>query len=144
MIRWAPGCVHFVAIMCFGLSFASLSAPGQAQDAAETAIILGGTSAGQSKAQGRLGSAISTATGRAASEIDAQRRIRQHPLSAGPRRSRRTGHGKFAISLPSDVDPLENANVQSHALPNGTTIKVSGGLRRPAGVQPEQRLRGEQ
>lgn len=104
--------------------------PAVAQDAAETAIILGGTGASQGRAQRALGSSISRSMGNAANAVAVANQRSSYPT---PRRQRRvntkTG-GHFAIALPGDVDPLETTDAPTYRLTNGTSIRVSGGLRR--------------
>jgi hypothetical protein len=121
----------FPAFATVALALA-LPAPLVAQDAAETAIILGGTGQVQGRAQRSLGTSIARSMGNAADAIAATSRarpsgtvVRRH---AG--RSNR-GAGKFAIILPGDVDPLEKTDAPSYELANGATIRVSGGMRRP-------------
>ncbi|MCT2559374.1 hypothetical protein N0B51_10330 [Tsuneonella sp. YG55] len=114
-----------------GLSFTILPGGLRAQDAAETAIILGGTGAAQGRAQKSLGSAISRSMGNAANVLATQRRARQGaPHRASPRPRRHAG-ANFAIALPGDVDPLAETDAPRYDLANGASIRVSGGLRRP-------------
>ncbi len=124
---------------------ASLLFPGAvlAQDAAETAIILGGTGAAQGRAQKSLGSAISRSMGNAANVLAAQRRAQQGVPHTPTRRPHRRGGAHFSIALPADVDPLANTDAPTYDLANGASIRVSGGLRRPvvptgeAGAEPQ-------
>ena len=103
-----------------------------AQDAAETAIILGGTGTAQGRAQRSLGSAISRSMGNAANAVAAANANRQRTSQTPRRRARGSGKGggHFAIALPGDVDPLAATDAPVYALGNGASIRVSGGLRR--------------
>lgn len=95
-----------------------------AQDAAETAIILSGTGQAQTRAAKSLGSSAAGGIGRAANAVSITQSQRSSPRRA---RSRKSGH--FSIALPADVDPLEGTDAPSYLLENGSTIRVSGGLR---------------
>ena len=97
---------------------ATLSTPVSAQAAAETAIITSGTGAPQARAARGLGSAISGAMRRSAGSVRVQPR--------GVRRgSPRQGQDQ---ALP-EGDPLEGTDAPAYTLSNGTTIRVSGGMR---------------
>lgn len=90
----------------------------RAQAAAETAIITSGTGAPQARAARGLGSAISGALRRGGTTIRVQPR--------GVRRgSPRQGQDQ---ALP-EGDPLEGTDAPAYTLSNGTTIRVSGGMR---------------
>lgn len=102
--------------------------PAFAQDAAETAIILGGSGASQARAQRSLGAAVSRSMGNAAIAVSVQQR--RQPRVERRARGNANGAGEFAIALPSDVDPLENSDAPSYVLDNGAIIRTSGGLRR--------------
>ena len=93
-----------------------------AQDAAETAIILGGSGAAQGKASRALGSAAANSIGAAANAIRPDAR----PAPAIRRSSRRA---QQLITLPGDVDALENTDAPTYELANGVSIRVSGVLR---------------
>lgn len=93
-----------------------------AQDAAETAIILGGSGAAQGKASRALGSAAANSMGAAANAIRPDAR----PAPAIRRSSRRA---QQVITLPGDVDALENTDAPTYELANGASIRVSGVLR---------------
>lgn len=131
-------------------AFAVAPVPVAAQAAAETAIILSGTGTAQGRAQRSLGAAITGSIGRAANAIPQRQGQRGGSVSVPTRRAvSRRGGGKFAIALPADVDPLEHTDAPVYALPNGSSIRVSGGLRRPLsasaadGAPPEGTGRGD-
>ena len=121
---------HFLAFT----AATTFAVPLAAQDAAETAIILSGTGQAQGKAQKSLGSSISRSMGNAANAVAAANRSRVQPSSVTTHPRRTRGGANFAIPLPADVDPLERTDAPSYVLGNGSTIRVSGGLRR-AGVK---------
>lgn len=106
-----------------------------AQDAAETAIILGGTGNAQGRAQRSLGSAIARGMGNAAGAVAATTPART-PHGSTTQRSRSHGRtqGNFAIPLPGDVDPLAKTDAPSFKVGSGATLRVSGGLRRKSAV----------
>jgi len=108
----------------------------RAQDAAETAIILGGTGNAQGRAQRSLGSAIARGMGNAAGAVAATTAARTRNGGAPTQRSRSYGRaqGNFAIPLPGDVDPLAKTNAPSFKVGSGATLRVSGGLRRKSAV----------
>ncbi len=118
---------------------AALLLPGAvfAQDAAETAIILGGTGAAQGRAQKSLGSAVSRSMGNAANVLAAQQRAQRGTPHRTSRRPHRRGGANFAIALPADVDSLAGTDAPSYDLANGASIRVSGGLRRPVAPSGE-------
>lgn len=144
MIQSTTARVRLAAITFAGVGLLASSGAAHAQDAAETAIILGGTGAGQKRAQDSLGASVGSAIGRAANAIPSRNRSQPSVRTGVPRRSSGAVRGKFSIALPADVDPLENANVETHALSNGASIKVSGGLRKPVAPAPEQGDQDEQ
>lgn len=116
--------------------FTSLAAvavplPAFAQDAAETAIILSGTGQAQGRAQRSLGASISRSMGNAADAIAATRQARAPAPTYRQRAPASPKGGKFALALPGDVDPLERTDAPQYTLGNGTTIRVSRGLRPP-------------
>lgn len=113
--------------------------PAVAQEAAETAVILSGTGQAQGRAQRSLGQSIARGIGNAADAVAATNRARAPSRSDRQRGRTSRVAGKFAIALPGDVDPLERTNAPSYELANGSTIRVSGGLRppvKPAEVAP--------
>lgn len=113
--------VALVSLACLGMSGHAL-----AQDAAETAIILSGSGPAQGKAQRSLGSAVAGSIGAAANAVRSMR-----GSSAVVRRSP-VRKAQQMIALPGDVDPLEKTDAPTYELSNGASIRVSGGLRRPA------------
>lgn len=94
-----------------------------AQDAAETAIILGGSGAAQGQASRSLGSAAASSIGGAAEAVRSGREssavIRRTPAR----------QARQMIALPGDVDVLEHTDAPTYELSNGASIRVSGGLR---------------
>ncbi|QPC98320.1 hypothetical protein [Qipengyuania soli] len=100
----------------------------QAQDAAETAVILSGAPAQQSGARS-LGDAISGAMGQVGEEIRASRSSNG---SSGPvyAPSRRGGGGTtttyFPMGGPVEADALAHAEVATYRLENGVRMRVSG------------------
>lgn len=102
-----------------------LSAPLMAQDAAETAVILSGTS-GQGKAANTLGGAINGSLRNAASAVS-QSGAPSGPNRAAPRRGS-TQAANGAIVLEEGVDALEGTDAAEYHLGTGTSIKVSGGF----------------
>ena len=145
MIHSTKAKARMAAIALAGAGLIVCPVAAYAQAAAETAIILGGTGTGQHRAQKSLGAAVGGAIGRAANAIPSRGSSGpQGVRTSAPRRSSAANGGKFSIALPGDVDPLENANVETHALSNGASIKVSGGLRKPVAPAPEQGDQGEQ
>ena len=113
--------VALVSLACLGMSGHAL-----AQDAAETAIILSGSGPAQGKAQRSLGSAVAGSIGAAANAVRSARGssvvVRRSPVR----------QAQQMITLPGDVDPLENTDAPIYQLSNGASIRVSGGLRRAA------------
>lgn len=124
-----------LVILGFLASFALLVAgsPAAAQDAAETAIILGGTGASQGRAQKSLGSSIARSMGRAANAVASTNGHGSSPAPRRPRHAKSKTGGHFAIALPGDVDPLSATDAPTYKLENGASIRVSGGLRRNTG-----------
>lgn len=114
------------------LAFVALAAPSTlllpsgaafAQDAAESAILLGGSGTAQARAQRSLGSAIARSMGGAANAIRATSRAMPVHARHNARRER------TAIAIPGHVDPLEGTDAPTYRLENGASIRVSGGLR---------------
>lgn len=99
---------------------AAIGGPAVAQDAAETAIILSGTSAPQAKAGRSLGSAISGAMRRSTATL----RVRGQGRGA----SRNGGQADNSRTLPEGVDALEGTDAPAYTLGSGATIRVSGRL----------------
>ena len=95
---------------------ASLSA----QDAAETAIIIAGTSAPQASGARGLGGAISGSMRRAAGVINLRSGGAQAPRGATRQDAART--------LPEGVDALEGTDAPAYKVGSGATIRVSGRL----------------
>jgi len=102
----------------------------QAQAAAESAIILGGTGASTGAASRSLGNAVRSSVGSAANAVNAANRAR---VTAGTYR----GNGSVRASnssssrstgtvIASGVDSLEGSDAASYKTASGATIKVSG------------------
>ncbi|MEP2612538.1 hypothetical protein [Marinobacter alexandrii] len=129
--------LFMVAVSAIGFLVSPMTGAAAAQDAAETAIILSGTGQGQARAAKSLGSSAAGSIGRAANAVS----ITQSQRSS-PRRSRKRKGGHFSIALPADVDPLEGTDAPSYLLDNGSTIRVSGGLRRTFAIISDRNLPG--
>ena len=110
---------------------AILAFPGNAsaQDAAETAVILSGSS-GQGKAANSLGNAVSGSVNSAA---DAIRSTPRKPNRTATRRSNRRGPVQIQ-TLPTN-DPLEGTDATSFQTGSGATISVSGRMRPSASAR---------
>jgi hypothetical protein len=131
---------HFLflfAVSAMGLFVSPMTGAAAAQDAAETAIILSGTGQAQARAAKSLGSSEAGGIGRAANAVS----ITQSQRSL-PHRTRNRKGRHFSIALPADVDPLEGTDAPSYLLNNGSTIRVSGGLRRTSSIISHQNLAG--
>ena len=112
---------------------ASLAVPGSlaAQDAAETAVILSGSS-GQSKAANSLGNAV---RGSVNSAADA---IRAVPRNSANRSTARTGNRRGPVQIQTAIptnDPLENTDATRFQTGSGATISVSGRMRPSAAAR---------
>ena len=94
-----------------------------AQDAAETAVILSGTS-GQAKASRSLGSAVNKSMNSAASSVRASTANRSR---GNARRNRR--NAPSVVSVIGTGDALEGTDASAYAVGSGATIKVSGSFR---------------
>lgn len=111
---------------------AGLTAPGSlaAQDAAETAVILSGSS-GQGKAANSFGNAV---RGSVNSAADAIRAAQRQPSRTNARTRNRRGPLEIQASIPSN-DPLENTDATRFQTGSGATISVSGRLRPSASAR---------
>lgn len=107
-----------IATAALAVIASAVPSTAHAQAAAETAIITSGTGAPQARAARGLGSAISGAMRRSAGAI----RVQPRGASRG---SPRQGQEQ---ALP-EGDPLEGTDAPAYTLGNGTTIRVSGGMR---------------
>ena len=103
-----------LAITATGATASEARAPA----AAETAIITSGTGAPQARAARGLGSAISGAMRRSSGAIRVQ-----------PRGVRRGAPRQGQEQALPEGDPLEGTDAPAYTLGNGTTIRVSGGMR---------------
>ncbi|MGQ7829873.1 hypothetical protein [Altererythrobacter sp. Z27] len=99
-----------------------------AQDAAETATIIAGTSAPQARGARNLGSAISGSMQRAAGTVRVRTSGRPAP------RGRGQPQADTSRTLPAGVDALEGTDAASYTLGNGARISVSGRLNPAAGA----------
>lgn len=118
------GKIVLIPLVALGLG---VCAPASAQDAAETAVILSGTGAGQAQASHALGDSISNSINSAADVV----RSSQRGGSSGGARARRgnSGGSRNGSIVIGTGDPLEGTDASSYTLGNGTGIKVSGRLR---------------
>jgi hypothetical protein len=100
-----------------------------AQDAAETAIILGG--AGHSAgAQGSLGAGIANSLNAAANTIQTA----NAGTARGPTSSTARPRARAAQATLVSGDPLAGTNAPTYEVANGASIRVSGGLRPEPGA----------
>lgn len=111
---------------------AGLAVPGSlaAQDAAETAVILSGSS-GQGKAANSLGNAV---RGSVNSAADAIRAAQRQPNRTNARTRNRRDPVQIQTAIPSN-DPLENTDATRFQTGSGATISVSGRLRPSASAR---------
>ena len=100
-----------------------------AQDAAETAVILSGSS-GQGKAANSLGNAV---RGSVNSAADAIRAAGRQPTRSNARTRNRRGPVQIQ-TIPSN-DPLENTDASRFQTRSGATISVSGRMRPSAAAR---------
>ena len=110
----------------------------QAQDAAESAIILSGT-ANQAKANRSLGNAINNSINSAASNIRASNPRRNR--TASPPRTRQ--NAPSVITTIGTGDALEGTDASAYQTGSGATIKVSGGFRPSATAHCTENCEGE-
>jgi len=111
---------------------AALAAPAFAQDAAETAVVLSGSS-GQAKAARSLGDAASRSMNSAASAVRASQ-PRRGRSSSNSRRNSSRGSSGGPVTIGTG-DALEGTDASSYATGSGTTIRVSGGFRPSAATR---------
>ncbi len=108
-----------LAIAVVGVcAFSSMAA--QAQDAAESAIIMSGSSQ-TGKAQRSLGNAISNSVDRASNAIAAANAQRGRNVQR-----RANGSVLVGASLPAGVDPLEGLDATTYQLGTGSSIRTTG------------------
>ena len=120
--------VMTIAIACGAIV---MPASAYAQDAAETAVILSGTS-GQAKASRSLGDAVRGSINSASSAVRASTQQRRSSNS----RARRSGGGAPVVIGTGDA--LENTDASSYTLGSGATIRVSGRLNPSAATRCTQ------
>lgn len=119
------GRLTIAAVAGAALAFGAASSA-QAQDAAESAAILGATS-GQKEGARSLGEAISGAMGQVGEEI---RNSRSRPAGTPAEPFRRNSSGAttawFPMSGSVEADALAHAEVATYRLENGVRMRVSG------------------
>lgn len=115
------------SVLVAGVVGAAMMTPGAAaaQDAAESALILGGTGQATGSAQRNLGRSITGSINRASSALSTTRQARSVRPHAPSRR--RGGGGGYAV--PAGFDALEGTDAETYDLANGSAIRVSGGFR---------------
>ena len=111
---------------------AGLAVPGSlaAQDAAETAVILSGSS-GQGKAANSLGNAV---RGSVNSAADAIRAAQRNSSRSNARARNRRGPVQIQTAIPTN-DPLEDTDATRFQTGSGATISVSGRMRPSAAAR---------
>lgn len=117
-------------LLALGLLVAagSTATSATAQDAAETATIIAGTSAPQARGARNLGTAISGSMQRAEGTVRVRTSSRPAP------RGRGQPQADSSRILPAGVDALEGTDAASYTLGNGARISVSGRLNPAAGA----------
>lgn len=112
------------SVLCFGFS-----CPATAQDAAESAIILGGSAHSQVRAQRSLGAAVANSLGGASNVIASTnaRSAAHENVTSNSRPDQRRAQALTAV--PPTGDPLKGIAAPTYKLSNGSSIRVSGGLR---------------
>jgi len=100
-----------------------------AQDAAESAAILSGSSQ-TGAAQRSLGARISGAINRASDSIAAQQGARVQA-----QRPNRGGAVRVVHSLPAGVDVLEGTDATTYRLGNGSSIRTTGRINGDPGLR---------
>lgn len=118
-------------IITVGGVIAALTIAGSAaaQDAAETAVILSGSS-GHGKASNSLGNAVRGSINSAASAV------RSAPKRSNANTSRRNAHrGPVQIQTIPSNDPLEDTDASRFTTSSGATISVSGRMRPSASAR---------
>ncbi|MFN2098952.1 hypothetical protein [Altererythrobacter sp. MF3-039] len=103
-----------------GVAWAMTGTPAAAQAAAETAVLTGTTGSATAKGSRSVGSAMGGAMSRAGNRIRSRGNSRNT-------RSRRGGNAEGATIGTGDV--LEGSDAETHAMDNGASVRVSGGLR---------------
>ena len=112
------------------MAFALWSAPASAQDAAESAVILGGTGEATGRASRDMGTAVRGGIDRASGALQATRSGRARAGrydGADSGTSTTTVRGSAeGYRIPAGVDALELTDAPRFQLGNGSTIRVSG------------------
>ena len=128
---------QFIFTLGAGLLAAMAASPALAQDAAESAIILGGTGQSTGTASHSLGNAVRGSIGPAANAVNATNRSTGRASAGTFRGGGNPSGGGFRASLwsrptpkviPRGIDSLAGSNAPVYRLGNGRTIKVSGRL----------------
>lgn len=114
-------------VLAAGALGALMFVPGTAtaQDAAESALILGGSGQATGSSQRSLGRSIAGSINRASGAISTTRQAR----SVRPRAPSRRGGSSGGYAVPAGVDALEGTDAETYDLANGNAIRVSGGFR---------------
>lgn len=115
-------------------AIATLPGTAIAQDAAESAAILSGTSQ-TGGAQRSMGSNIAGSINRASNAIAATTNAR------APRRS--NGSVRVGHTLPAGVDPLEGTDAATYTLGNGSSIRTTGRFNTDPGARCVENCEGE-
>ena len=115
------------------MALAIWSAPASAQDAAESAIILGGTGEATGAASRRMGEATRGAIGGAANAINAAQRGRGRAgrydgANVRPSGGGRSPGGVEGYRIPAGIDALDGTDARQYQLGTGSTLRVSGGF----------------
>lgn len=114
---------------CAALMALGLPHKASAQDAAETAVILGTTGNATARGGSALGAAINRSMNSAGATISATRSSgRTSAARVTASRSRRSGGTAQAGIAAGTGDVLEGTDAPTYHLPNGASIRVSGGM----------------
>jgi len=124
------GKVNRLAI-AFGAALLAIGAADDAaaQDAAESAIIMSGTGQTVGKAQRGLGASVANSMNSAQRAITSGRPLGRAKNRRGSRKRSRARGARGAYRIPAGVDFLQGIDAPTYQLGNGSSIKVSGGLR---------------
>lgn len=124
--------------LCGMVIACAIPAPAIAQAAAETAVIVSGTT-GQAKAGRSLGSAISQSIDSAAGTVRASTRSR----TQSPASHRRGSNVQSVSPVIGKGDVLEDTDASAYTVGSGATIKVSRGFRPSATVRCKENCPAE-
>ena len=106
-----------------GSALALAASQAAAQDAAETAAVLSGSSQ-TGKASRSLGDAVAGSIGSATQQLRNQNARRTTTRA----RTRSTRQGSAPVQTLASGDPLENTDAAAYKVSSGATIRVSGRL----------------